>query len=85
MLDPAKGATTPIDLLFLDGWKDLYLLVLELVRPRLGSGAVIVADNVNLRDAQPYLDRVREPAGGFACATLFGGSMELSYLGTSLA
>jgi predicted O-methyltransferase YrrM len=33
-----------VDLLFLDGWNDLYRPVLELVQPRLGRGAVVVAD-----------------------------------------
>jgi predicted O-methyltransferase YrrM len=46
-----------IDLVFLDGAKNLYGSVLDLLEPRLAPGAVIVADNA---DGSPtYLDRVR--------------------------
>ena len=78
-LAPAGGETSEIDLLFLDGWKDLYLPVLKVVEPRLADGAVIVADNVNLRDARPYLDWVRAPTNGFVGVTLFNGAMEVSH------
>jgi predicted O-methyltransferase YrrM len=36
----------PVDLLFLDGFAPLYLPVLELLKPRLGPGALVVADNL---------------------------------------
>lgn len=75
-------ASTPIDMLFLDGWKDLYLPLLDQLRPRLERGALIVADNTNFRDAQPYVTHVRTPAHGFVSTTLAGGTMELSYLGS---
>ncbi len=77
-LAPAEGERSEKDLLFLDGWKDLYLPLLKVVEPRLADHAVIVADNVNLQDARPYLDRVRAPNGGFVSATLFNGAMEVS-------
>ena len=67
----------PVDFLFLDGWKDLYLPVLELLLPKLRAGAVVAADNVDFSDARPFLDRVRAPGSGFTCATLRGGKMEL--------
>jgi predicted O-methyltransferase YrrM len=68
----------PIDLVFLDGWKDLYLPVLELLLPAMRPGATVAADNVNFTDARPYLDRVR---GGddFVSAVLPGGRLELSW------
>ena len=75
-------SATPIDMLFLDGWKDLYLPLLDQLRPRLERGALIVADNTNFRDAQPYVTHVRTPAHGFVSTTLAGGTMELSYLGS---
>ncbi|BBY03643.1 O-methyltransferase [Mycobacterium seoulense] len=55
----------PIDFVLLDGWKDLYLPVLELLEPRLSTGALVVADNTSAADTQPYLDRVRDPANGY--------------------
>ena len=68
-----------IDLVFLDGWKDLYVPVLELLKPRLAKGAVIVADNVNFRDAHPYVAVVRAPDSGFVSSVMFGGTTEISH------
>jgi predicted O-methyltransferase YrrM len=67
----------PIDLVFLDGWKDLYLPVLELLTVRLRPGALVVADNTNFPDVRPYLTRVRQGAG-FTSAPLVDGRMECS-------
>lgn len=55
----------PVDFVLLDGWKDLYLPVLELLEPRLSPGVVVVADNTSAADTQPYLDRVRNPDNGY--------------------
>lgn len=55
----------PVDFVLLDGWKDLYLPVIELLEPRLSPGVLVVADNANSADLQPYLDRVRDPDNGY--------------------
>jgi predicted O-methyltransferase YrrM len=55
----------PVDFVLLDGWKDLYLPVIELLEPRLSPGVLVVADNTNSPDLQPYLDRVRNPDNGY--------------------
>jgi predicted O-methyltransferase YrrM len=73
-----QGAQGPIDLVFLDGWKDLYLPVLELLRPRLRPGAMVLADNINLPDTQPYLAHVRG-GHGFVSAPLPGGRLEATF------
>ena len=54
------GGEGAVDLLFLDGWKDLYLPVLEVVSPRLRSGAVVIADFVTMfrRALAPYVSRM---------------------------
>lgn len=78
-LETLKGVDGPIDLLFLDGWKDLYLPVLELLAPKLRPGAVVVADNVNMADTKPYLDRIRHDPR-FVSALLPGGRMECSWV-----
>lgn len=64
-LSTLADLNTPVDFVLLDGWKDLYLPVIELLEPRLSPGVLVVADNTNSTDTQPYLDRVRDPANGY--------------------
>jgi predicted O-methyltransferase YrrM len=57
----------PVGFVLLDGWKDLYLPVLRLLEPRLGPGALVVADDtVSMADKMTdYLSYVRDPAHGY--------------------
>jgi predicted O-methyltransferase YrrM len=70
-----------VDLLFIDGWKDLYIPVLELVKPRLRRGSVVIADNVFTfkRDLAPYVQRMQSGESGFDSMTLaIGQGLEYS-------
>jgi predicted O-methyltransferase YrrM len=58
----------PIDLVLLDGWKELYLPLLRSLESRLASGALIVADDINLSSLSGYLGYVRDPANGYVSA-----------------
>ena len=75
----------PVDLVLLDGWKDLYLPVLELIKPRLRPGAIILADNIfTFRKAlRPYVEYMQNGQNGFSSTTLhIGEGFEYSvYLG----
>ncbi|BBY44794.1 O-methyltransferase [Mycolicibacterium celeriflavum] len=55
----------PVDFVLLDGWKELYLSVLELLAPRLSPGALVIADNTSMADLVPYLEHVRDPSNGY--------------------
>jgi len=71
----------PVDFVLLDGWKDLYVAVLDLLEPRLSTGALVVADNTSAPDTQPYLDRVRNPDNGYVSFSFLvrdSDSMEIS-------
>ncbi|MBE1550618.1 putative O-methyltransferase YrrM [Mycobacterium sp. OAS707] len=71
----------PIGFVLLDGWKELYLPVIELLEPKLSPGALIVADNTSMADTRPYLDHVRDPANGYVSVNFpvrEGDSMEIS-------
>lgn len=63
--DTLADIPAPIGLVLLDGWKDLCLPVLRLLEPRLDSGALIVADDINLPAMADYLTYVRDPANGY--------------------
>ncbi|CAM2753227.1 methyltransferase [Mycobacterium intermedium] len=71
----------PIDFVLLDGWKDLYLPVIELLTPRLSTGALVVADNAEAADTRSYLDYVRDSDNGYVSFNFparESDSMELS-------
>jgi predicted O-methyltransferase YrrM len=55
----------PIGLVLLDGWKDLYLPVLQLLEPRLAPGALVIADDSSFASVAGYLAYVRDPAHGY--------------------
>ncbi len=71
----------PVDFVLLDGWKELYLPVLELLEPRLSPGTLVVADNTSMAELAPYLDHVRDPANGYVSVSFparDADSMEIS-------
>jgi predicted O-methyltransferase YrrM len=71
-----------IDVLFLDGWKELYLDVLQLALPSLRPGSVVLADDISLFPDQlaPYLDYVRNRDHGFVSVALpVGDGIEYSF------
>lgn len=67
--DTLAAMAGAVDFLLLDGWKDLCLPVLRLLEPRLAPGTLVVADDVDLADLQPYLDYVRDPGNGYESVT----------------
>jgi predicted O-methyltransferase YrrM len=62
----------PIDMVLLDGWKDLYLPILKLLEPKLRHRAVVLADNIfTFRKAlRPYVEYVESGTNGFVSSTL---------------
>jgi predicted O-methyltransferase YrrM len=80
-LETLRDPGGPLDLAFLDGWKDLYLPVLERLTPQLRPGALVVGDNMFTfwRALAPYRAHVRDASKGFRSQTLFlGDGTELS-------
>ena len=80
-LETLKDLSRDVSLVFLDGWKNLYLPCLKLLEPKLAPGALVVADDIDLfPDAlQPYLDYVRDASGGYVSVKVpIGDAMELS-------
>jgi len=78
------GLEEPIDVLFLDGWKALYLPVLKLVEPRLSPDAVVVADDLDVMPEKlaPYLEYVRNPQHGYTSVEIpLGDKLEFSVRG----
>lgn len=65
-----RGIAPALDLVFLDGWKDLYLPVLRNLEPALRPGAVVCADNVAQfpNELASYVAHVSDPAGDYVTA-----------------
>ena len=80
-LETLKDLKADVTVLFLDGWKDLYLPLLKQLEPKLMPGAFVAADDIHLfPDAlSAYLDYVREPKNGYVSVTFpEGDAVELS-------
>ena len=71
-LETLRDVPSPVDMVFLDGWKDLYLPVLEILKPQLRPGAVVVADNIFTfrKGLRPYVEYVQSGENGFESTTL---------------
>lgn len=71
-LETLADLAEPIDLLFLDGWKDLYIPVLDLLEGKLRPGALVLADNIHTfpDDLAAYMDRVTRPGGPYLSTVL---------------
>lgn len=70
-----------IDFVLMDIWAPLARPALDLLEPKLRPGAMVACDNVERfrHDYRVYLDRVRDPNGGFVSTTLpYDGGFELS-------
>jgi predicted O-methyltransferase YrrM len=84
-METLKDFAGPIDLLLLDGWKDIYLPILKMLKPKLKPGAVVFADNIFTfpKDLAPYVAYVGDRANGFESMTLpLGHGLQYSvYLG----
>ena len=73
-----------IDFLLLDGWKELYLPILQFLEPQLAPGAVIAADDLAIApDAlASYLAYVRSPDNGYVSVEVpLGDRIEISLRG----
>ena len=71
----------PIDFVLLNGWKDLYLPMIDMLAPRMSSGAVVLADNIFTfkKTLRPYVRHMQDRSNGFASVMLpLGHGMEYS-------
>lgn len=70
-----------VDLVFLDGWKALYLPVLKVLEPRLRSGCMVVADDLDIAPEAlaPYLQYTHRPGGPYVAVEIpLGDKLDLA-------
>ena len=73
----------PIDFVLVDLWKDLYIPCFDLFYPKLGSGSMVIADNMifvefSRRDAEDYRRHVRAKADLRSGLRPVGSGIEVS-------
>lgn len=76
-----RGLQRDVSVLFLDGWKELYLPLLEQLEPALLPGALVIGDDLDLfpEALEPYLRHVRDPENGYVSNRIpIGDAMEVS-------
>ena len=64
------GVHGPVDFVFLDGWKGMYLPVFEILKPVFAPDVLIVADNITHAAARNYRVAVRDTDSGFVSTTV---------------
>ncbi|MBI1239939.1 MAG: methyltransferase [Alphaproteobacteria bacterium] len=80
-LETLRSVDGPIDLVFLDGWKDACLPVLQLLETKLSAGACIFCDDIKgfRKTLKPYVDHVRANPARYASVELpLGDGLEFS-------
>ena len=77
-METLKHDQGPIDLLFLDGWKDLYLPLFQLLESRFHARTVIYADNMDMVDAQPLAAYLQQRGAAYAVEVVSGGKALLA-------
>jgi len=75
-----KSIGRPIDILFLDSWKDFYLPLLKAIEPQLSPGSLVIGDDTKLFPDRlaSYLAYVRDPANYQSVDLAIGDGVELS-------
>ena len=59
-LDTLKGHHEPIDLLLLDGWKDLYLPLFQMLESNFHKNTIVYVDNADMGEVQAFLRTVNQ-------------------------
>ena len=59
-LDTLQNYSTPIDLLLLDGWKDLYLPLFQMLETNFHRNTFIYVDNADMNETRKFLEVVKQ-------------------------
>ncbi len=57
-MNTLKNHTEPIDLLLLDGWKDLYLPLFRMLESNFHSNTIIYVDNADMNESRIFLQTI---------------------------
>jgi predicted O-methyltransferase YrrM len=74
-LETLKDPGGVVDMVLLDGMKEMYLEIAESLKPHLRQGSVVLADNIFTykKSLAPFVAHMQDPANGFQSVTLLLG------------
>ena len=75
-METLKNHTTSIDLLLLDGWKNLYLPLFQMLEPNYHANTIIYVDNADMTDTRAFLEVVSQN-NKYNLESKFGGKVVL--------
>ena len=75
-----KAYNGPIDFLFLDGWKDLYLPLFQMLEPLFHIDTMIYADNMDMEATRVYADYVLTNTDRYATQSIDNGKGFLTHM-----
>ncbi|MCM4152923.1 hypothetical protein DHD05_15125 [Arenibacter sp. N53] len=76
-LKTLKNHDKPIDLLLLDGWKDLYLPLFQMLEPNFHANTLIYVDNAEMAEVKAFLRTIGQNQK-YQLQTKFGGKVVLA-------
>ena len=59
-LETLENHNSPIDLLLLDGWKDLYLPLFQMLESNFHKDTIVYVDNADMGEVQAFLRKIRQ-------------------------
>ena len=77
-LETLKDYDKPIDFLFLDGWKDLYLPLFRLLESRFHKNTLIYADNMDMTGTQDYARYILKKKDNYVTQAIHNGKAYIS-------
>ena len=75
-METLKNHNEPFDLLLLDGWKDLYLPLFQMLESNFHADTFIYVDNADMAEVQAFLKTVSH-SSRYQLQTLFAGKSVL--------
>jgi predicted O-methyltransferase YrrM len=75
-METLKNHQKPIDLLLLDGWKDLYLPIFQMLEPHFHSHSFIYVDNAEMAEVKAFI-HVMSQNSKYRLQPQFGGKVVL--------
>ncbi len=77
-LETLSGYSKPLDFLFLDGWKDVYLPLFKMLESQFHKGTLIYADNTDMAGTQNYAKYVLAKKDTYITKSINNGKAYLS-------